>query len=392
MRNAGFTWEKVAEAKFPGIHWQCVRLRFLEQSEPRSEDSSTNATEASVQQTGHLSRINLAKTPRLQAAHDTQQPIADATYPGSSLDDIQAFRPTTAKRTNRCWTADEIRIITEEYDKGVGLKAISDKVPGRTLQAVSTIMGRYKRNDPALLKAMERQPWTDQEITRLLELRTAGLSWEEISPTFPNRSHASLKTTFNRIREDGIWPAKDQCQCARFKRYSAEEIEFLIDEATKGTPVKDIATSLNHSTMSLRLRLSKLKVKLPRDWTLENDKSLLQMLEEQYSFEQIAQKLGRTIVAVEARWRRIRPETSLTSPERTHHNSKTFQPSSVEMQDVARLRLEGRTWNDIAASMFPNIRPPHVRTTFNRAFKRGSLPTPKKPTDTRTFLSNPTHM
>ena len=138
MRNAGFTWEKVAEAKFPGIHWQSVRLRFLEQSEPRSEDSGTNATEANVQQTGHLSRINLAKTPRLQAGHDTRQPITDATYLGSSLDDIQAFRPTTAKRTKRCWTAEEIRIITDEYDKGARLKAISDKVPGRTLQAVST--------------------------------------------------------------------------------------------------------------------------------------------------------------------------------------------------------------------------------------------------------------
>ncbi|KAM0701026.1 hypothetical protein Q7P35_011387 [Cladosporium inversicolor] len=377
LRSAGSTWKQIVDAKYPGIPWHRVRSQLSEQPEVHSEDSSTNAAEASAQQTGHLSQINLAKTPRLQAAHDTQQPITDATYPCSDLDDIQAFRPTTAGGIRRRWTTDEIKIITDGYDQGAGLKAISDKVPGRTLQAVGTIIARYKRNDPGLLKAMEPRPWTDQELTRLLELRTTGVSWEDIAPHFPNRSHSSLKAAHLRASSEGDWLARRHRDTKRHT-YSAEETEFLIDEVTKGTPLEDIASSLKRSIQSLRIRLSSLKIKLPRNWTPESDKSLLRMLGEQYSFEQIAQQLGRPTAGVQARWRRIRPEASLPSPKGTRHPARTFRPSSTEMQDVERLRLKGYTWKDIAASRFPNLKDQHVRLTFTRAFIRGSLPTPER--------------
>jgi hypothetical protein len=362
------TWRAIANMNYPGIRSQMVRARFVEQMELRSEDLDTNATEANIQQTGQLSNINLAKTPRLQAAHNTGQPIRDA------IDDTQAFRPTTANRAQPRWAADEIRIIMDGYDKGTGLRAISDKVPGRTLQAVSTIMARYKRKDPALLEIIERRPWTDQEMTTLLQVKTADVSWEDVYHLFPNRSHSSIRAVHHRISSDGNQIPKRQR--GRGKRYTAEETDVLIREATKGTPVKDIALALNRTTSSLRSQLGLLKIKLPRDWTPEKDKALLRMLEEKHSFDHIAKQIGRTAASVKARWRRIRPENSLPSPEGTQYHSRSFQPSSTEIKHVERLRLEGYPWRQIAASLFPNLKQQHVRLTFVRAFQRMSLPIP----------------
>ena len=362
------TWRAIANMNYPGIRSQMVRARFVEQMELRSEDLDTNATEADVQQTGQLSSINLAKTPRLQAAHNTGQLIRDA------IDDTQAFRPTTANRAQPRWTADEIRIIMDEYDKGTGLRAISDKVPGRTLQAVSTIMARYKRKDPALLEIIERRPWTGQEMTTLLQVKTADVSWEDVYHLFPNRSHSSIKGVHHRLSSNGNQIPKRRR--GRGKPYTAEETEFLIREATKGAPVKDIALALDRTTSSLRSQLGLLRIKLPRDWTPEKDKALLRMLEEKHSFDQIAQQMGRTAASVQARWRRIRPETSHPSPKGTQYHARSFQPSSTEMKNVERLRLEGHTWRQIAASLFPNLKEQHVRLTFGRAFERMSLPLP----------------
>ena len=109
----------------------------------------------------------------------------------------------------------------------------------------------------------------------------------------------------------------------------------------------------------------------PPDWTPENDSLLLKMHMERVPFEDIALRLGRSVTAVERRWTRIRPAGSIRKGK--------FQPSSTEMQDVKRLRLEGRTWSYITALMFPNRGEPQIRYTFKRGLGHQLGPATRRP-------------
>jgi hypothetical protein len=149
-------------------------------------------------------------------------------------------------------------------------------------------------------------------------------------------------------------------------------LNLLTAEANKGTPLREISLSLDRSNKALRDRLFSMGVKLPRDWTPEEDETLLRMRRNNAAYEQIALHVDRSASSVAARWHRIRPKDSFPST-RVPCEPWRFQPTSTETQEVARLRQEGHTWVQITALLFDSRSPQLIRSVFTRIFGRDSM-------------------
>ena len=165
----------------------------------------------------------------------------------------------------------------------------------------------------------------------------------------------------HRPRSDMFWSTAPSKRIA----WTDTADKALIERLSSGTSTEEAALLFGRSIDAIRERSKKLGISLSRRWTPEEDETLLRMVPEGYTAEQIGSFLGRGHYSVNRRWYVVRPVDSI----RETRISGPIEPTSAEMQTVERLRQEGSTWEAIKASIFPDREMQQVYHTFQRAYK-----------------------
>lgn len=315
----------------------------------------------------------------ISTAYRSLQDLKDQS---SDIDDPDLPKSQKPNRRWERWTAAEDKLIVEEHEKGATVREIWKKLPDRSLQSIYWKISLYNMKDPSLwkTKAVDKQSLTYEDKAKLLRLRQSGAAWREIMPQFPNRSYNELAGMFQRLHSDRSYNASagtlqrlhsDGIDLKRPKLsgkwFTAKDTDTLVAEVNKGTPMKEISLKLKRSEYTLKSKLSRLGIKRPRGWSLENNEIMLRMRKEGSTFEQIAQHLDRSPKYVRRRWQRaqwLQKSWSQGTP-----GVRPLKLSPPEVEEIRGLReaTKGKKpmpWVDIAASRFPDLSYQRIRKAF----------------------------
>ena len=108
------------------------------------------------------------------------KPLPDPPKPKKKLVKKAKREAKPRKKTlPKIWTPDKVERLTELYSQGSSYKDIAAEF-GVTFKQVCGAIDRL--NDKGELKIKQNQgKWTQREVNRLLDLKAAGLTWQEIS-------------------------------------------------------------------------------------------------------------------------------------------------------------------------------------------------------------------
>jgi hypothetical protein len=204
LRSTGSTWKQIADAKYPGIHWQRVRLRCLEQLKLCSEELGMNATEANVQQTGN---INLAQSPRLQAAYSTWQSVMDELYLGLSYQQVRYASSVRQTRDHgkpgrpvgsglRLSSADLAEIQRLRESRHTWQHITNAMYPSQSIQQVQYAFKRQFDGH------RERRPVfeiSSADLAEIHHLRQSQKTWQQIADAkYPGTAYWLVRDAFTR--------------------------------------------------------------------------------------------------------------------------------------------------------------------------------------------------
>ena len=295
--------------------------------------------------------------------------LQEAAVPPVKTQNPSASRQKISLPTPKSWTADELKLVADEYRKGASTRAIAKLLPGRALSTVMAVIRRCQYNDTGYSKAIKPRSWTAEEKKKLLRLKDSGATLQDIVSQFPDRTHKSLTMALYRPRSDMFWSPTPSKKIA----WTATADKELIERLSSGTSVEEVALLFGRSNGAIRDRSHRLGIRLSRNWTPEEDETLLRMISEGYTHGQIGSSLGRSRRGVNGRWFTIRPVDSVpvsrTSGPIRRTLVRPIEPTSAEMQTVERLRQEGSTWQAIKASIFPDREMRQVYRMFQRVYK-----------------------
>lgn len=83
------------------------------------------------------------------------------------------------KTPPKIWTTDKVERLTELYSQGVPYKEIAEKLGVKYGQVCGAIDRLHEKGE--LIFKQKQGKWTQREVNRLLDLKAAGLTWQEIS-------------------------------------------------------------------------------------------------------------------------------------------------------------------------------------------------------------------
>ena len=83
------------------------------------------------------------------------------------------------KTPPKIWTPDKVERLTELYSQGVPYKEIAEKLGVKYGQVCGAIDRLHEKGE--LIFKQKQGKWTQREVNRLLDLKAAGLTWQEIS-------------------------------------------------------------------------------------------------------------------------------------------------------------------------------------------------------------------
>lgn len=83
------------------------------------------------------------------------------------------------KTPPKIWTSDKVERLTELYSQGVPYKEIAEKLGVKYGQVCGAIDRLHEKGE--LIFKQKQGKWTQREVNRLLDLKAAGLTWQEIS-------------------------------------------------------------------------------------------------------------------------------------------------------------------------------------------------------------------
>jgi len=131
-----------------------------------------------------------------------------------------------------------------------------------------------------------RKEWTDEEIAKLIELRIAGKTNEEIANVFNKKVSAISSKVYNLIREGKL--AKLRLD------WTDEETTKLIELRNAGKSHKEIAVEMNKSASCISQKSSKLiqEGKIQKQHNTTNDDELIAYVKEFYHISSMAE-IGR---------------------------------------------------------------------------------------------------
>ncbi|KAF2764828.1 hypothetical protein EJ03DRAFT_15354 [Teratosphaeria nubilosa] len=249
-------------------------------------------------------------------------------------------RPAPNGDVDGSWSEEECSRLLEMRKANHSWKAMLEYFPGRTPQGLTMKYYRLQAGLQHAKSRKERIPWTPEELKRRNALRAQGLSWPQISQQMPGRSMYAVKYAHRR-------PLKPRRHTAR--RWTAAEVEnlqglvedfgFDWEEIARRMPGRTVAALVaKHWSLAEPTNKSRFTEAESR---LISDLKLLGL-----NWAEIAEKLpGKTKDII-----------------RSHHDAKrysTISPDRVfghkwtvtEDAKLVQMRTQGRPWKEIAETL-----------------------------------------
>ena len=271
------------------------------------------------------------------------------------------------EKTWKKWTAEEEERLMELREKQVPWNEVVKSFPERNWKALVTKYNRLAQ-DPSAPKTERAKLWTPEENQRLLELKETGASrsWGEIAESFPGRSQTAVKSHYASLTKDRSVPT------SVYVAFTTEEDELLLNLENKGMSFEEMTNHFeNRSTASLRARhytLNSAEGRSYATWTEEDDNELKRAVEANFSWEEMSELFERSVPAV--KWRVLKLEKSGQINDVVQQKEKKVHYTASDVQLIHEMRENDMSWEDIARIHFPGRSIQGLKQKYSRHQKK----------------------
>ena len=150
------------------------------------------------------------------------------------------------KRAGSRWSREEDELLLKLRGEDIPWAEMKESFPNRTWKALVTKYTRLTAGRPAPNPENTRKSWTRKEDKRLLQLREAGESWEEIANNLPDRSPGAAYYRYRLLTKRIRAPERT------VKQFTREEDDQIIKAVESGMSVKEISQLVGRTEMSVR--------------------------------------------------------------------------------------------------------------------------------------------
>ncbi|KAM0722070.1 hypothetical protein Q7P37_002996 [Cladosporium fusiforme] len=268
------------------------------------------------------------------------------------------------------YTKDEIELFEKLYAQGTPLKGIADKMSGRTVTSVGELAARYRRRE-----------------LHLVNMRRNGVAWEEIQAAITWRPVHTLKWKYQHYAH--ITTGNFQIPPPR--SWTSSDTDAMLSLARQGKTQGEVATILGRSKGAVGRQFKHIHPE--KRWNdairfmPEHDQQIIHMRKLGKTHLEIAGKLQRSVRSIKNRWWRIRPAT----PGDSVIAQKGLKLSSDDVQAIAQMREDGRSWEIIWKSRYTEKTLSVFRRAFDSAFLHHSQPQATKQSENKLNLSTSLH-
>lgn len=261
----------------------------------------------------------------------------------------------------RAWTEEEVELVLALKKEGRTTAHIAKKVNRSTL-AIGGVLARVNKGEKVGAKVSNR--WTEEEKSKLVELRQQGLTAREIAQHFPNRTEATIRNLLSKL-------------LPKNRKWTEEEDQLIKEMYEKGASYKEISAKLaNRSLDATRTRISQVISSLrdqeayefrrkPYEWNIEHKNLLIQMREEGRTMKEIAEATNTSVSVISHKITDLIKQGVL--------KPKQVQKDWTEEEEllIADWRAEGKNTDFIATQLDRSY--PSVAGHISRLIKIGAL-------------------
>lgn len=229
------------------------------------------------------------------------------------------------------YTKEEDEIILQRRREFVSHADIATEL-GRASD--SSVRRRFwtlvKSGAPGALQT--RNPLSEMDFETIVKRRTAGVQWQEIAKSY-DRTTLSMANAYREYKQAKLYP---HLQNIPRRPWTDEEISYLIDCRESGQTFPNIADSLHRSVNSVKSKFTTIKMSgnpsrptIVNAFTKEDDDSIIYLREIlDLSWPQIGQKMPNRKNSAEPRYYNyLRPKESASS----NSSTKRFTPRNFAL-------------------------------------------------------------
>lgn len=303
---------------------------------------------------------------------------ADATVDVKSESESGTEPPVTPHKYRRghnvAWTPDEISLVHKLADDGLNIFAIAARLSGRSYHAVTRLL--YLRQSGAPKGQGRQQSWSSQETEELLSLSESGASLREIAKKCPQRTEASIKAKLRAMKlnalRSGTHDSSRQTEPRKPRQriWTADETARLHCLAKEKLSMAQVAEKLNRSEVAVERKWRRTCATgeawpTANHWKPQDEAELVRMRTAGFSMDEIGKALHRSTSSCINQWSLKRPRLA----DGTFVQSGDLGPhlSDPDFYHIVHMRRSGTSWQDVQQSRWPAFKHTQVRRAFQRA-------------------------
>lgn len=235
-----------------------------------------------------------------------------------------------APRRIRRYTAEEDSIVRGMAARNCCWQSIADALPGRSFDSVRSRWQKalsHIEEGQSFTKTSPKR-WTEQEINTLFDMIERGFHLKAIAQKL-GRTYLSVQkclyrpTNKLRLSQSTVASKPSEMECSKYRmHWQKEDDDQLKRLRATGLKSKAIAIAMGRSIRSVQLRVCAFNAHPPRElqseskdsvgssaetrrasgrWTIHDDKRFEEMYNAGVQLDEIANHLGRTVIAVQDR-------------------------------------------------------------------------------------------
>ena len=304
---------------------------------------------------------------------------ADATVDVKSESESGTEPPVTPHKHRRgrnvAWTPDEISLVHKLADDGLSILAIAARLSDRSYYAVTRLL-HLRQSGAPVGQGRQHQSWSSQEIEEILSLSESGASFSEIAKKFPQRTEGAIKARLRAMKLNallfGTHGSSRQAKPRKHHRqriWTADEIARLHCLAKEKLSMAQVAEKLNRSEVAVERKWRRTCATgeawpTANHWKPQDEAELVRMRTAGFSMDEIGKVLHRSASSCMNHWLLKRPRLA----DGTSVQSSDLGPhlSDPDFYHIVHMRRSGTSWQDVQQSRWPAFHHTQVRREFHR--------------------------